>query len=158
MRQILQFLRLLQKEKIPFVAIGMSAARLQGVPIVTKDFDLWVLSIDAETLDKIVWKCDAMLSEGRQPPCAVNFTSDMPVDLIRWPKIRLGFFEALRVSKKLRFGSVIVPVLSLEEIIASKKAVGRPRDKAVLPILRLHLKAQSKVRSRKAHGRQPKSA
>lgn len=68
MRQILCFLRLLQKEKIPFIAIGMFAARLHGAPVVTQDFDLWVRSIDSEILDRLARKANAVLSGEKNLP------------------------------------------------------------------------------------------
>jgi hypothetical protein len=148
MRQILQFLRLLQEEKIPFVAVGMSAARLHGAPVVTEDFDLWVPSIDSETLERLAAKVDAVLSGGREPPCALNFSDGLPVDLVRRLSSRLAMERALRISKKVRIQGIAFPVLPLEEIIRSKKAAGRPKDLAALPMLINFQRAKKTIRDR----------
>lgn len=148
MRQILQFLRLLQREKIPFIAVGMSAARLHGAPVVTQDFDLWVKHIDPAVLGRIVNAVDALLSGGQEPPCAVNFTEDIPVDLVVRLSSRLSFDYALLKSPKVRIGRILIAVLPLEEIIRSKKAAGRPKDKAVLPVLQTQLRVQRRLERR----------
>ncbi len=35
------FLRALQSQGVPFMIVGIAAARLQGAPVVTEDIDLW---------------------------------------------------------------------------------------------------------------------
>jgi len=35
------FLRALQSHDVPFMLVGIAAARLQGAPVVTEDIDLW---------------------------------------------------------------------------------------------------------------------
>lgn len=37
----LRFLRALLQRKVPFMLVGLSAAALQGAPVVTQDVDLW---------------------------------------------------------------------------------------------------------------------
>ncbi len=145
MRQILYFLRLLKKEKIQFIVVGMSAARLHGAPVVTQDFDLWVPHIEADVLADLASRANAILSGGREPPCALNFTEDMPIDLVRRLSSHLALEYALKISPKVRIGNVMIPVLSMKEIIASKKAARRPKDLAVLPILRNFIRVKLKV-------------
>jgi hypothetical protein len=48
----------------------------------------------------------------------------------------------LRKAQAIRIGGVDVPVLPLERIIVSKKAAGRPKALAVLPVLEDVLRAQ----------------
>jgi hypothetical protein len=145
MREILQLLRLLREKGIPFVAVGMSAARLQGAPVVTQDFDLLVPSIDSETMDWLAWKSGAVLSGGREPPCAFNFVDALPVDLVRRLSTGISLEYALAVSRRVKLGRLSIPVLPLEEIIASKKRAGRPKDLAALPVLRQTLRARHKA-------------
>ncbi|MEK7856405.1 MAG: hypothetical protein AAB288_09965, partial [Acidobacteriota bacterium] len=103
--------------------------------------------IDADTLERLATKSGAILSGGREPPCALNFTEDLPVDLVRKLSTRLALTYALRISKKVRLEGVAIPVLPLEEIIKSKKAAGRPKDLAALPMLSNYLRAKRKVQS-----------
>lgn len=37
----LRLLRVLLKRKVDFMVVGLSAATLQGAPVVTQDVDLW---------------------------------------------------------------------------------------------------------------------
>ena len=37
----LRFLRALLRRKVRFMVVGLSAAALQGAPVVTQDVDLW---------------------------------------------------------------------------------------------------------------------
>lgn len=39
---ILELLSALNKARVPYQVIGMGAAVLQGVPVVTQDLDLWI--------------------------------------------------------------------------------------------------------------------
>jgi hypothetical protein len=39
----LRFLRALLRRKVNFMVAGLSAAALQGVPVVTQDVDLWTI-------------------------------------------------------------------------------------------------------------------
>ncbi len=123
----------------------MSAARLQGAPVVTQDFDLLVPSIDSETMDWLAWKSGAVLSGGREPPCAFNFVDALPVDLVRRLSTGISLEYALAVSRRVKLGRLSIPVLPLEEIIASKKRAGRPKDLAALPVLRQTLRARHKA-------------
>jgi len=136
----------------------MSAARLHGAPVVTQDFDLWVPSIEPEVLDRLAAKADAVLSGGREPPCALNFTEDMPVDLVRHLSTHLALQYALRISSRVRIQDIRIPVLPIKEIIASKKAAGRPKDLAALPILYNFAKARQKVKAGAKRGKQQKRA
>lgn len=48
----------------------------------------------------------------------------------------LGSFDREKAHAiRIRLGDVEVPVLSLERIIASKRATNRPKDRAILPAL-----------------------
>jgi len=48
----------------------------------------------------------------------------------------LGPFEQeAKRAIKIRLGDVEIPVLPLDRIITSKRATGRPKDRAILPAL-----------------------
>ena len=42
----LRFLRALSAHGVPFLIVGLSAAALQGAPVVTQDVDLWFERLD----------------------------------------------------------------------------------------------------------------
>jgi hypothetical protein len=53
---------------------------------------------------------------------------------------------------RIPLGDVEVPVLPLARVIASKKATGRPKDRAILPALEDALRVlESRKRGRRRH-------
>lgn len=42
----LRFLSALLRRKVRFIVVGLSAAALQGAPVVTQDVDLWFENLD----------------------------------------------------------------------------------------------------------------
>ncbi len=65
-----------------------------------------------------------------------------------------GFASVRRRGTELRVdgGPPVVYVASLQDIIASKRKLGRPKDLAVLPVLELTLDEQQKNAARKVNG------
>ena len=48
------FFRALKKRKVPFLIVGLSAATLQGAPVVTQDVDLWIKNLGSDDFRKAV--------------------------------------------------------------------------------------------------------
>lgn len=67
----IQFFKELNDKKIPFIIVGMMAAVLQDVPVVTRDIDLWFLNTDDPRLGDVAKTCDAVF-------LPANFTFQMP--------------------------------------------------------------------------------
>ncbi len=118
----------LRAEKIRFQLIGMSAAVLQGVPVVTHDVDLWIdlparqymraVNLAVRHGAKMVRKTVVELSDGM----LVNFIYEVT---------GLGGFSAeLKKARKLKFHGCRIPVMPLESIRRSKAMVMRPKDEA----------------------------
>ena len=131
------FLRELRKQKVEFIIVGLSAAALQGAPVVTQDVDLWFKDLNDPGLKKVLKKVKAAYV----PPSAHNppmFAGDAVnlFDIV----VHMHGLEAFEQEKKntltMDLGKIKVLVLSLERIIKSKKATGRQKDKIVLPVLK----------------------
>ena len=131
------FLRELRKQKVEFIIVGLSAAALQGAPVVTQDVDLWFEDLNDPGLKKVLKKVGAAYV----PPSAHNppmFAGDAVnlFDIV----VHMHGLEAFEQEKKnaltMDLGKIKVLVLSLERIIKSKKATGRQKDKIVLPVLK----------------------
>ena len=131
------FLRELRKQKVEFIIVGLSAAALQGAPVVTQDVDLWFKDLNDPGLKKVLRKVGAAYV----PPSAHNppmFAGDAVnlFDIV----VHMHGLEAFEQEKKntltMDLGKIKVLVLSLERIIKSKKATGRQKDKIVLPVLK----------------------
>jgi len=131
-----EFLKELVRHKVDFMIVGLSAAALQGAPVVTQDVDLWFRDLGDTGIEEALKKVKGSYVSpvGTNPPMFVG-TAVKLFDIVLQMH-GLGPFEkeiihCLRIS----LGRQRVPVLSLDRIIKSKKAAGRPKDKLVLPVL-----------------------
>ena len=127
--------------------VGLSAAALQGAPVVTRSVDLWFRSLHDPGIERALKKV-----EGRYvPPTAGNspiFAGDSVelYNIVTHIK-GLGWFgEEAANAIKIPFGRFKVPTLKLERIIAGKEAMGRKKDEPVLKVLTDALKT---IRERK---------
>jgi hypothetical protein len=118
----------------------MSAAVLQGVPATTLDTDIWVELPEREfvRLTAIV----ARLGGTMLAPTVAALEDDTLVNFL--PRVDgIGGFDAtFRQAIRIRWQGMIVPVLPLTSILKSKKAVGRPKDLAHIPLIEQVLRLQ----------------
>ncbi len=123
------------------IIVGNTAAALQGVPITTQDIDLLVRDTPANR-DKILRFCSTL---GASRPVNVSeLTSTQTILGCMWPIDLLydqliGGLEFASVRSRCRavpIGDATAVVASLTDVIRSKEAANRPKDRAVLPLLR----------------------
>lgn len=155
----LQLLESLVRHRVRFMVVGLSAAALQGAPVVTEDVDLWFENLNDLKLTRALKAVGA----GYVPPFGFNAPMlagrhTEPFDVV----IRMDglgpFEEEFKTSPKVRVGRLKLAVLSLERIIASKIAANRSKDKLVIPILQSTLRTlrvNNKIKHKSArHGKQ----
>jgi predicted nucleotidyltransferase len=147
----------LGEHNLEAVLIGNAAAAMQGAPVTTLDFDfmfrdtptnLRKLKAVANALNAVILRPFYPVSKLYR---MVDDTSGLQADFM--PVIHgVRSFEGLRSrATEHAVGTIKVKVASLSDIIASKKAAGRDRDLAVLPVLEQTLKAtQSSSRRRRS--------
>lgn len=135
------FLRTLLDEGVDFMIVGLAAAALQGVPAVTQDIDLWFAHRgDPRMLDALKKAGVSYIPPTESnPPLLAGEAADL-FDVVVHMHGLDSFEEERAHAKIIDVGSLKVPVLALERIIASKEATGRPKDLAILPVLRDALK------------------
>jgi hypothetical protein len=153
---LFELARVLDEEDLEAVMIGNAAAALHGAPVTTLDFDflfrktpanLRKLKAVAKSLGAILLRPYYPLSglfrlERDEDALHVDFMAR--IDGVRsLPALRS---RALRLD----FGGHVLMVADLADIIRSKKAAGRPRDRAVLEILEKALDEKKKSRNDKA--------
>ena len=132
----IEFLKELVRQKVEFMIVGLSAAALQGAPVVTQDIDLWFRRLPDPGIEKALKKFNGRYIppiSGNPPMLAGNGVElfDIVVHMHG-----LGEYEdELEHAIKIPVGRMKVLVLKLELIIASKKASGRNKDKLVLKVL-----------------------
>lgn len=129
------------------VVIGNAAAIVHGAPVLTKDIDFMVRAHPQleKKLHRFAQILDVKLTQPYEPL----------VKVVRavWRRVGIDFvfslssgksFESIRSrAAKIRIGRRMVWVASLEDIIAAKEAADRPKDKAVLPILKASLRVKN---------------
>ncbi len=151
-----ELLRVLNRHQVRFVLIGGIAGRLQGAPLLTTDVDVTPASDRAnlENLCGALGELRARLRTTAEPD-GVDFPIDPEMlataqswtlvtrsgdlDLVFMPAGSRGYPDLVRDAVQLPVvsdGSVLVLVASLADVIRTKEAAGRAKDRAALPLLR----------------------
>jgi hypothetical protein len=137
----------LAEVRLEAVLIGNAAAALHGAPVTTIDFD-FMFRDTPTNLRKLKAVAQALRSVVLRPyyPVSklyrmVNDDTGLQADFM--PVIHgVRSFEGLkRRATTAVVGGQSVLVAALEDILKSKKAAGRERDRAVIPILERTLRA-----------------
>ena len=149
----LAILRTLNEHEVRYLAIGGLAATLYGSPLTTGDLDICPAA-DPENLEQLaaaLQALDARIFSDREPD-GVGFIPDAAVlgnaevwnlvtaagrlDLNFMPAVTGGYTDLIRDSVRFDLGDLEVPSASLRDVIRSKEAAGRDRDRQALPTLR----------------------
>ena len=150
-------LRALERHQVRYVVIGGVGATLHGSPLPTRDTDICPEPSDSnlERLSAALRELDARI-RALDAPAGLPFTCDAAflrqmkllnlttafgdLDLSFEPAGTRGYEELEPRSVRYDLGDgVVVPVAALEDIIRSKEAAGRDKDRQTLPTLRLLL-------------------
>ena len=149
-------LRVLLENEVEFVVVGGIAARLRGAPLLTQDVDV-TPSTDRANLERLavaLTQLEARLRTAPEPD-GVPFpfdpgllesasvwtlvTSHGDLDLVMSPAGTTGYPDLIRDADEIRVAvdpDLYVMVASLVDVIRSKEAAGREKDRAALPMLR----------------------
>jgi hypothetical protein len=131
-----RFFSVLLRRKVPFMIVGLSAAAMQGAPVVTQDIELWFQDLNNPSLAQALRDVGAAYVPPSilNPPMFALAGTDLFDIVLRMDGLR-DFKEELAHCHKIPFGPYSLRVLSLERILASKRAANRPKDKLVVPVL-----------------------
>jgi hypothetical protein len=140
--------KVLAEHRLEAVMIGNAAAALHGAPITTLDIDFMFRKtpVNLKKLKAVAQTMRAVILRPYYPASdlyrVVNDDQGLQLDFMtRLHGIRS--FEGLRSrSTVVKFGEHSLKVAGLEDIIKSKRATGRDKDLAVLPILEKTLSEQ----------------
>ena len=132
------------------VLIGNAAAALQGAPVTTLDFDFMFRKTPAN-LAKLKRLAGQLGGQILRPYYPASSLFRLVVDDSGWQLDFMSVVHGVTSFASLRSGATEVffgphPLLvaSLRDIIRSKKAAGRARDRAVLEILEKTLREKEK--------------
>lgn len=131
------FLGELNREKVEYMIVGLSAATLQGAPVVTQDVDLWFRDLTDPGIGKALRKVRGTYipPTGAHPPMFAGRSVEL-FGIVTHMHGLGTFSEEYDRTLKVRLGRIKVRVLRLDRIIVSKEAIGREKDRLVLPVLR----------------------
>lgn len=145
-----QLLHSLVEAEIEFIVVGMTAGVLLGVPAVTQDLDI-VHRRSTENVERLLtW----LLTHGayhrldlaarRLPPAReallgtghLNFQTDLGMlDVLCELDPSEGYEQLVSDTTVLTDGTLRIRVLDLPRLIVAKTRAGRPKDRAILPLL-----------------------
>ncbi|HEU4916070.1 MAG TPA: hypothetical protein VFV13_05850 [Acidimicrobiia bacterium] len=149
-------LRVLTSHRVDFVVVGGIAARLRGAPLLTQDLDV-TPATDRQNLARLtagLEELDARLRTATAPhgvafpfdPAFLESAAEWTLttrfgdlDLVISPAGTGGFRELITDADEVTVAvkpDLVVNVASLRDVIRSKEAAGREKDRAALPLLR----------------------
>lgn len=151
-------LRKLVEHEVDFHVIGAVAAWLQGSPVTTLDLDVMPRR-DLDNAERLAAALNALGARHRADRIrreleGADFlgwqtqhfeTEAGPLDVV--PKAAaIGGFEDV-ATIELVLGDLTIRAATIDEVIASKEELGRPKDTAALPALYAAREAQRKRRA-----------
>jgi hypothetical protein len=145
----LRLLQVLLKRKVRFMVVGLSAATLQGAPVVTQDVDLWFENLGEPKISSALQEVGAAYvpPSPLNPPLLAGAGAEL-FDIVTRMDGLGTFADEFRNCVEISLGREKLKVLSLERILVSKIAANRARDKLTIPVLRDALAATQTVKRR----------
>jgi len=150
-KTLVKVAKALRAAKLEAIVIGNSASMLNGAPVTTQDIDLLIRDTGpnrrklARFAEEIGGSAPMPVSELSKVEW-IEGRLAVPVE-IHYDRISGGLtFSLLRSrAQHVMVGDEKLVVASLADVIRSKRAAGRPKDRAVLPILRDTLTVKKKL-------------
>lgn len=143
-------LRALLDADVRFVLIGGLASQVHGSPSLTGDVDI-CFALDGENLGRLAAALETLAAIRRELPPGISAPIDAralragdvftlttrygDLDLLAHPDPGLDFEALVERSIAAEVLGVEVRVASLEDLMAMKRAAGRPKDRIELEIL-----------------------
>ena len=132
----LRLLRALAAHGVPYLIVGLSAAALQGAPVVTQDVDLWFGRLDDPKLAAALREVKGAYvpPTSLTPPMFAGEGLELFDVVLRMDGLD-GFAAEWANALEMTVGGVPTRVLPLARILVSKRAAARPKDRLVIPVL-----------------------
>lgn len=148
----LRLLRILLKRKVRFMVVGLSAATLQGAPVVTQDVDLWFENLGELKISRALQEVGAAYvpPSNLNPPMLAGAGAELFDIVVRMDGLGT-FAEEIKNCVEISLGRQKLKVLSLERILASKMAANRAKDKLTIPVLQDALAVTRTAKRRLKH-------
>lgn len=138
---LVQLMRVAHAVPLDAVLIGNAAAALHGVPVTTQDIDLFVRDTpgNADKIRRLVAALGDHVKASRpfEPASRMIRVEGLPVDIdFVFELSSHAKYESVRArSHVITIDNVAIRVADLQDVIEAKRAAGRPKDLAVIPLL-----------------------
>lgn len=138
-----RLLSALLRNKVDFMVVALSAAMLQGAPVVTQNVDLWFKDLGDERLKTALKEVGVSYVPPFElmGPMLAGAGAELFDIVIRMDGLGT-FVEECPNAVHIDLQGEKIPVLSLERIIKSKEATNRPKDQIVMSVLRDTLRTE----------------
>ncbi len=137
--------------RLDAVLIGNAAAALQGVPVTTMDFDFLIqlTKINFKKIGRIatILDADVLVIKENEVIRLINENEGIVIDFIdeNYPPGIKSLSSLKSRADRLVLANGEVMVAGLDDIVKSKEALGRPKDLAVMELLRETLDEKKKA-------------
>ncbi|MEW6431958.1 MAG: nucleotidyltransferase [Myxococcota bacterium] len=147
-----EFLSSLNARKVKYLVVGAHALAAHGVPRYTADLDVWVAN-DPANARRVLAALDDFGFSGLTGLGVEDFENPEMVVMLGRPPLRIdlltsisgcAFEAAWKRRLRATLGGERVGVLSREDLVANKRAAGRPKDLLDLELLRGLPKSKNK--------------
>jgi hypothetical protein len=144
-----RLLGVLLKRKVRFMVVGLSAATLQGAPVVTQDVDLWFENLGEQKISRALQEVGAAYvpPSHLNPPMLAGTGAELFDIVIRMDGLGT-FADEFKNCVDISLDRQKLKVLSLERILVSEIAANRAKDKLTIPVLRDALAATQSAKRR----------
>ena len=143
-----RILETLDRHGVEHIVVGGVAAVLQGAPMTTFDIDT-LIKVDTDNATKLLAALRELQARFREQPQEIAPTRDDilagghlllmtdcgPLDVLGFVGKGRRYEDLTASSRTLLVGALSVRVLELATLIEEKKALGRPKDQAVIALL-----------------------
>jgi hypothetical protein len=133
--------RTFAEHRLEAIMVGNAAAALHGAPVTTLDIDFMFhkTPVNLKRLKAVAASLRAVISKPYYPVSDLFrlINDEQGLQLYFMSRLHgIKSFEGLRSrATTVKFGERELKIADLEDVIKSKRATGRDRDLAVLPIL-----------------------
>lgn len=141
-----RILELLERHRVEYVVVGGVAAVLRGAPVSTFDIDA-LIKVDAANAARLFRVLDELRARYRERPDLRPTIDDLaagghmllitdagPFDVLGFIGGGKRYEDVVESAPSMKVGELSIRVLSIEALVADKKALGRDKD---LPMVRL---------------------
>jgi len=139
-------LEALNRLGVRYLVVGMSAALLQGARGVTEDIDLWFEATNDPRIGEAAEAAGGFWisgSFGMRPPGFGGAGLDDRFDVVLTAQGLNEFSAEFARARQIDLEGLVVHVLPLDRVLASKRSANRPKDRAQIPALETALAVEA---------------